>query len=537
MRALISVSDKTGVAEFAKELSNLGYEIISTGGTAKALKQNGIKTIDISDVTKFPEMMDGRVKTLHPAIHGGLLAIRDNKEHMETIKNHNIIPIDVVVVNLYPFEATISKDNVTLEDAIENIDIGGPSMVRSAAKNFENVAIIVNPKRYPEITKELKKNNGELSKETKSKLAVEAFEHTSKYDTIIFNYLNKTLQKGAIPIQEQSLNNTSADVTTDVATDVAAACPERSRGGFSLRLDKLSDLRYGENPHQKAYLYKEENGSGIVDFKQLHGKELSFNNFIDLDAAWNIARDFKEPCAAVMKHTNPCGTAIGKNISEAYAKALSCDPVSAFGSVVGLNQTVDKTTAEQINSTFIEAVIAPGFEEEALNILKQKKNIRLIIKPNFFTPPKDKDFKKITGGFLVQDRDLKNISQDQIKIVTKKEPHNLEDLIFAWKVVKHIKSNAIVLVKDGMTIGVGAGQMSRVDSVEIAIKKAKELVKDSVLASDAFFPFRDSVDIAAKAGVKAIIQPGGSMRDQESIDACNEHGIAMVFTGMRHFKH
>ena len=510
MRALISVSDKTGIVDFVRGLVDLGWEIISTGGTSKALKESGISVKDVSDITGFPEIMDGRVKTLHPAVHGGLLALRDNSEHMAKIKELGIEPIDLVCVNLYPFEATIAKPEVELHDVIENIDIGGPSMVRSAAKNYRDVIIVVDPGFYPAILDNLR-SQGSLPLELKEDLAVQAYSHTARYDAIISNYLAKKIGSN-----KESFMNTK-----------------------TLPLDKAQDLRYGENPHQKAIFYKVPGEYGLGNIKQLHGKELSFNNFIDLDAAWSIAKEFTKPAVTIIKHTNPCGTALGNNLLDAYNKALSCDPKSAFGSIIGLNKIVDSEVAQEMSKLFVEAVIAPGYTDEALLILQEKKNIRVIVLDDYFNHDQQNDVKRVTGGLLVQVKDTKEVPFDEMKCVTHLHPeqHMVADLLFAWKIVKHIRSNAILLVKDGKTVGVGAGQMSRVDAVELALKKAGDEATGAVLASDAFFPFRDSVDTVNKAGIKAIIQPGGSLRDQESIDACNEYGIPMLFTGVRHFKH
>jgi len=510
-RALISVSDKEGIVDFAKFLKSFDVEIISTGGTAKALRNAGIEVTGISEVTKFPEMLNGRVKTLHPTIHGGLLAVRDNKEHMEQIKEHDINPIDMVVVNLYPFAETIAKKGVTMAEAIEQIDIGGPSMLRSAAKNFEGVAVIVNPERYDEIISEMKKNDGCMLKETRLKLAKEVFRLTAEYDTIISQYL---YGKEDFP----SLLN--------------------------LKFEKIQDLRYGENPHQRAAYYRELNPPkhSLVFANKLHGKDLSFNNIIDLDAAWSLCCEFTVPAAVVIKHTNPCGVALADDIATAYEKAHAVDPISAFGSVVALNRVVDVPVAEKIASTFVEAVIAPAFLEEALEILTKKKNIRLM----HMGEEREKlnpamDIKRVDGGILLQDMDTGYDDRKGMKVITETKPteKEWEDLLFAWRVAKHVKSNTILIAKDLKAVGVGAGQMSRVDSSELAIKKAggAKACKDAVVASDAFFPFRDSIDALAKVGVKAIIQPGGSMRDEEVITACNEHKIAMVFTGKRHFRH
>ena len=489
MRALISVSDKTGIVEFVKELVGLGFEIISTGGTSKALKDAGLSVKDISDITDFPEMLDGRVKTLHPKVHGGLLALRDNPEHMATVKEYGIGLIDLVVVNLYPFEKTVANPNVTLEDAIENIDIGGPSMLRSAAKNYRSVGVVTDPADYDKVLSELRAGKRDcaispfISDETRAYLAKKVFIRTSEYDLAIATFLNP--------------------------------CP----------------LRYGENPHQKAtYLGK--------PYQQLHGKELSFNNIVDTDASVQMIKDFTEPTVTIVKHTNPCGMAWGKTALEAYQRALACDPVSAFGSIIACNKEVGSELAEEIGKLFVEVVIAPAFTEEALAILTKKQNIRLLILDEQNLPW---EYKSTSRGLIAQQKDSTANDGAELKVVTKTEPAQNDDLLFSWKVCAHVKSNAIVLVKDGATIGVGAGQMSRVDALECALKKAREQspekLKGAVLASDAFFPFRDCVDIAAKAGVKEIIQPGGSVRDEESIAACDEHGVAMVFTGKRHFKH
>ena len=507
-RALISVSDKTGVVEFAKELTALGYEIVSTGGTSKALQAADVPVIGISDVTGFPEILEGRVKTLHPAVHGGILA-KGTDEHMAVLAEHEIKPIDLVVVNLYPFQATVAKPDVTLADAIENIDIGGPTMVRSAAKNHDRVAIVVNPARYESIIAELKEA-GALSLQTKRFLALEAFQHTAQYDAAISHYLTDAF--GAEPL----------------AGEIAF-------GG-----QKIQELRYGENPHQKAAFYR----SGIpvsgtvANAKQLNGKELSYNNIVDVDAAWQLVNEFAQPATVIVKHTNPCGTAIGATLEEAYARAYAADSVSAFGGIIAVNRVLNKATAEQIVETFMEAVIAPAFDEDAVEVLKTKKNLRLL-EVGEKVANNELWIEKVSGGFLVQERDNHNLKVEDCKVVTDTVPteEEMTELVFAWNIVKHVKSNAIVVTKDGQSIGVGAGQMNRVGSAKIAFEQAGEKCNGAVLASDAFFPFRDTIDAAAKAGITAIIQPGGSVRDQESIDACNEHGIAMVFTGVRHFKH
>ena len=514
-RAVISVSDKEGIVDFAKGLEKLGIEIISTGGTARLLKDAQIKVKLISEVTNFPEILDGRVKTLHPLIFGGILARSDNSLHQEQLAAQQIETIGLVVVNLYPFQKTISKEEVKLEEAIENIDIGGPSLLRAAAKNYQDVAVVINPQDYPIILEELEKNQGEISLETKKRLATEVFEHTSFYDGIISQYLRKNLLKESTSFP-QTLN---------------------------LLGEKVSDLRYGENPHQPASFYKEilVEEANLGDAVQLGGKELSFNNLVDLGAVLEMVKDFTKPTVVFVKHTNPCGLASAKTIQEAYQKAYEGDPLSAYGSIIGINRVVDTALANLINETpFVEAVLAPDFEDKALNILKQKKNRRLI-KVGDLTKRDSlvKDVKKVAGGFLVQDRNLKNIEIEDLKVVTNKKPNQeeLEELLFAWKVVKHTKSNAIILTKNKQTVGVGAGQMSRVDSVLIAIRKSEGRSKGSYLASDAFFPFRDGIDEAAKVGITAIIQPGGSKRDEEVIEAANEHNLAMVFTGVRCFKH
>ncbi|HAJ33956.1 MAG TPA: bifunctional phosphoribosylaminoimidazolecarboxamide formyltransferase/inosine monophosphate cyclohydrolase [Candidatus Atribacteria bacterium] len=514
-RALVSVSDKEGIIDFAKGLEELGIEIISTGGTARLLQEAKIKVKLISEVTGFPEILEGRVKTLHPLIFGGILAKREDPLHQKEIKEQEIEQIDLVVVNLYPFEKTVSQKEVELDEAIENIDIGGPSLLRAAAKNYQDVAVVINPQDYPIILEELEKNQGEISLDTKKRLATEVFEHTSFYDGIINHYLRKNLLKESTSFP-QILN---------------------------LLGKKVSDLRYGENPHQSASFYKEVlvKEANLGDAVQLGGKELSFNNLVDLGAVLEMVKDFQEPTVVFVKHTNPCGLASAETIQEAYQKAYEGDPLSAYGSIIGINRIVDESLANLINeTTFVEAILAPDFEDKALNILRQKKNRRLIKVGDLKSRDVQiKDIKKIPGGFLVQDRNIKEITTKDLKVVTNRKPNQeeLEELLFAWKVAKQVKSNAIVLTKNKQTIGVGAGQMSRVDSVKIAIMKSKGRSQGSYLASDAFFPFRDGVNEAAKAGITAIIQPGGSKRDEEVIEAANEHNLAMVFTGTRCFKH
>ena len=516
-RALISVFDKTGIVEFARVLKDLGVEIISTGGTAKMLKEAGISIRSVSDYTGFPEVLEGRVKTLHPKVHGALLALRDNPQHMKEIEKHNMELIDMVVINLYPFEATVAREGVTKEEAIENIDIGGPTMLRSAAKNYKWVVPISDPRHYSTVLEEIRRNNGAVSEETSLRLATDVFRHLSRYNHLIYQYF--LASRSSPPL-----------------------FPEL----FQLQLEKVKDLRYGENPHQNATFYKESSvkgkEQGMPGIEQLGGKELSFNNILDLDAAVNIAEEFDEPVAVIIKHTNPCGVATDEVLPEAYKKAHQCDPVSAFGSVVGFNRKVDSKTAEEIAKTFVEAVIAPDFEDEAIGVLKVKKDIRLLKLPGERKLSSHQlDYRRVSGGLLVQTKDLKAFG-DGMEVVTERKPTEVElkALKFAWKVCKHVKSNAIVLASEGRTLGIGAGQMSRVDAVKIASRKMEEQFGKYggliVLASDAFFPFRDSVDLSSGSGVTAIIQPGGSLRDKESIAACNEHKIAMVFTRIRHFR-
>ncbi len=514
-RALISVSNKEGVIDFSRGLNKLGIEIISTGGTAKLLIEAGIKVKLISEVTNFPEILDGRVKTLHPLIFGGILAQSDNPNHQKQLAAQQIEPIGLVVVNLYPFQKTISKKEVSLEEAIENIDIGGPSLLRAAAKNYQDVAVVINPQHYPVILEELEKNQGEIFFETKKRLATEVFEHTLFYDGIISQYLRKNL------IRESTF------------------FPKT----LNLIGEKVSDLRYGENPHQSASFYREilVEEANLGDAVQSGGKELSFNNLVDLGAVLEIIKDFQEPTVAFIKHTNPCGLASAFTIEEAYQKAYEGDPLSAYGSIIGINRTVGVKLANLINeTTFVEAILAPDFEDKALSILRQKKSRRLIKVGDLKRKNLQiREIKKISGGFLVQDRDLKEFKIEDLEIVSKKKPNKkeLEELLFAWKAAKHVKSNAIVLTKGKQTVGIGAGQMSRVDAVIIAIRKSEGSSKGSYLASDALFPFRDGIDEAAKAGVTAIIQPGGSKRDEEVIEAVNEHNLIMVFTRRRCFKH
>ncbi len=508
-RALVSVSDKTNLVEFVSGLVELGYEIISTGGTKKALEAAGISTIGISDVTGFPEIMDGRVKTLHPNVHGALLCVRDNPEHVKQISDLGIQYIDLVCVNLYPFKETVLKPGVSHEEIIENIDIGGPSMLRSASKNYRYIPVICDPSDYDTVLNELREH-GETSLDTREKLAAKVFRHTASYDTMIASYLT-----------EKS----------------GEKYPEK----FTLTFDKVQDLRYGENPHQSAAFYKGMNPQySLANAKQLHGKELSYNNIQDGNAAIEILKDFEgQPAVVGVKHMNPCGVGIGDTIEEAWDKAYEADPVSIFGGIVAFNKPINNAIAEKLSKIFLEIIIAPAYIEDAFEILSKKKNIRLLELDTTLSVNAKYKVTNVNDGLLVQDIDDHQITEEDLRCVTNRKPteEEIKQLLFAWKVVKHVKSNAIVLVKDNMTIGVGAGQMNRVGAAKIAIEQAQEKAKGSVMSSDAFFPMPDTVEEAVKAGVTAIIQPGGSIKDQLSIDVCNEHGIAMVFTGVRHFKH
>ena len=510
MRALISVSDKTGVVVFAQELEQLGIEIVSTGGTHQRLADNGIKVKGISEVTGFPECLDGRVKTLHPAVHGGILAMRDKPEHMKQLEELKIETIDIVAINLYPFKETIMKPGVELEDAIENIDIGGPTMLRSAAKNHRDVVVICDPADYEKVIAELKENQT-VSMDTKYRLALKVFQHTASYDAMISEYLRKQID---------------------------AELPNQ----LTLTFEKVQDLRYGENPHQKAIYYKEiqPTDGSLVNAVQLHGKELSFNNINDTQGALATLKEFSEPTVVAVKHANPCGVGSGFDLLSAYKKAYEVDPVSIYGGIVAANRAIDGPTAEEISKIFVEIIIAPDFTQEALDVLTQKKNIRLLKLEQIDAKVAGQlDLKKVSGGLLVQDTDDILFAEEDLKVVTDRIPteREMEDMRFAMKVVKHIKSNGIVIAKDAKTLGIGPGQVNRIWAVENAIKQALFDLKSSVLASDAFFPFDDCVTTAAAAGVTAIIQPGGSIRDEESIKKANELGIAMVFTGVRHFKH
>ncbi len=514
-RAILSVTDKTGLVDFARKLSTLGVELISTGGTAKLLRDSGIKVKDISELTGFPEMLDGRVKTLHPKVHGGILHRRAEPSHTAAVAEHGIQPIDMVVVNLYAFEKTAAKPGVPFEELIENIDIGGPSMIRSAAKNFQDVAVVTSPADYNTIAEEMAAHNGDLSQETKWRLAQKAFATTAAYDAAIASTLEKVSSNGRKELHLEQ-----------------AAFPQTLR--FSLH--KVMDLRYGENPHQKAAMYSDGSGTGVANGRQLQGKELSYNNIVDLQAAWDLAQDFSETVCTIIKHTNPCGTATGATLVEAYKRALECDPVSAFGGVIGVNRVVDGAAAEEMAKLFVEAIAAPGFEDAAKAKFATKKNLRLL---EVTHATQKWVMKNVSGGMLVQDNDLHQISESGLKVVSKRQPTAEEKraLLFGWKICKHVKSNAIVYVRDGQSVGIGAGQMSRVDSCKIGAMKAVLPLKGTVAASDAFFPFPDGVEEIAKAGATAIIQPGGSVRDQEVIEAADRLGLAMVFTGIRHFRH
>jgi len=511
-RALVSVSDKTGIVEFCRELANLGVEIISTGGTKTLLEKENVPVIGISDVTGFPEVLDGRVKTLHPAVHSGLLAIRDNEEHIETMKKLGLDYIDIVIVNLYPFQQTIEKPNVSYEDAIENIDIGGPTMLRSAAKNHAFVTVVVDAGDYAKVLEEVKAG-GDTTLDTRKRLAAKVFRHTAAYDSLISDYFAKVLDE---PL------------------------PER----LSVTYEKVQELRYGENPHQKAAFYKKPISSegNITRAQQLHGKELSYNNINDANAALSILKEFEEPAVVAVKHMNPCGVGIGADIDEAYRKAYEADPTSIFGGIVAANRTIDVPTATKLSEIFLEIIIAPDFTPEALEILQKKKNIRLMKLGNLTAGAQRQSEWLVTsveGGMLVQESDVHSLTEADLTVVTDRAPtaEELKQLLFGWKVVKHVKSNAILLAADNMTVGVGAGQMNRVGAAKIAIEQAGEKAKGAVLASDAFFPMGDTLELAAKAGITAVIQPGGSIKDAESIAVANANGIAMVMTGIRHFKH
>ncbi|MDP9160397.1 MAG: bifunctional phosphoribosylaminoimidazolecarboxamide formyltransferase/IMP cyclohydrolase [Acidobacteriota bacterium] len=509
-RAILSVTDKTGLADFARTLTSLGVELISTGGTAKLLRDSGIPVKDISELTGFPEMLDGRVKTLHPNVHGGILHRRDDAAHRAAVGEHGIKPIDMVVVNLYAFEKTAAKSGVQLEELIENIDIGGPSMIRSAAKNFSDVAIVTSPGDYEMIAAEMQSSGG-LSADTRWGLARKAFATTAAYDSAIASTLERV----------HAASSKEGDTF-----------PETLRLSFN----KVADLRYGENPHQKAAIYSDGSSAGVANGRQVQGKELSYNNIVDLQAAWDLAQDFKEPLCTIIKHTNPCGTATASTLVEAYKKALACDPVSAFGGVIGVNRPIDAAAAEEMTKLFLEVIAAPSFDEAARAKFASKKNLRLV---EIADAPQKWILKNVSGGILLQDSDARSLQEGDLRVVTKRQPTAEEKraLLFAWKVCKHVKSNAILYARDGQTVGVGAGQMSRVDSCRIGAMKAVLPLKGTVAASDAFFPFPDGVEEIARVGSTAIIQPGGSVRDAEVVEAADRLGLAMIFTGVRHFRH
>jgi len=514
-RAILSVTDKTGLVEFARRLASLGVELISTGGTARLLRDSGVTVKDISELTGFPEMLDGRVKTLHPKVHGGILHMRAKPEHQAAVAEHGIAPIDMVVVNLYAFEKTAARPGVPFEELIENIDIGGPSMIRSAAKNFNDVAVVTSPSDYAAIAEEISRTGGELSLETRWRLAQKAFATTAAYDSAIASTLERVSLNGRFSLNTEP-----------------SGFPQNLRLSFR----KVMDLRYGENPHQQAAMYTDGSGAGVANGRQLQGKELSYNNIVDLQAAWELAQDFSETMCAIIKHTNPCGAATGQTLAEAYKRALEADPVSAFGGVIGVNRPVDAEAAAEMSKLFVEAIAAPSFEPAALEKFASKKNLRLVEVKH---APQKWVLKNVSGGILVQDNDIRPLTEADLKVVTTRQPTPEEKraLLFAWKICKHVKSNAILYARDGQTVGVGAGQMSRVDSCKIGAMKAVLPLKGTVAASDAFFPFPDGVEEIAKAGATAIIQPGGSVRDQEVIDAANRLGLAMIHTGVRHFRH
>ncbi len=524
-RALLSVSDKTNIVKFASFLQANGVEILSTGGTAATLRAEGINVIDVSEVTGHPEIMDGRVKTLHPKIHGAILGRRDTDK--VTMSEHDITPIDLVVVNLYPFASTAANPDATMEDLIENIDIGGPAMIRAAAKNHNDVSIVVSPDDYESVMDELIKNDFVLPTFVRFSLAIKAFEHTAEYDGMIANHFGKYISEGA-------------------NEDAPAAIQTQFPRKINIQMTKKQSLRYGENSHQDAAFYVENalEEASISTAVQHQGKTLSYNNIADTDAALECVKEFDEPACVIVKHANPCGVAVASSLSQAYKKAFKTDPTSAFGGIIAFNGTLDASLAEEIiQNQFVEVIIAPDVTDDAIERCKEKQNVRLLTCGNWKGQlTQEFDYKRVNGGMLLQERDFGSVDLDDIKVVSERQPTQaqLEDLLFCWKVAKYVKSNAIVYAKDGMTVGIGAGQMSRVYSAKIASIKANDEnleVTGSVMASDAFFPFRDGIDAAAEAGISAIIQPGGSMRDQEVIDAANDHGIAMVFTGMRHFKH
>jgi phosphoribosylaminoimidazolecarboxamide formyltransferase / IMP cyclohydrolase len=513
-RAVLSVTDKTGLADFARKLSALGVELISTGGTAKLLRQAGIPVKEISEVTGFPEMLDGRVKTLHPKVHGGILHRRENPQDSAALVEHGIQPIDMVVVNLYAFEKTAAQPGVRFDDLVENIDIGGPSMIRSAAKNFRDVAVVTSPADYQKIADEMAESDGTLSLETKWRLAQKAFTTTAAYDAAIASTLEQVTANGNFELHP------------------ARGFPQTLR----LSYQKVADLRYGENPHQRAAMYSDGSATGVANARQLHGKELSYNNIVDVGAAWDLAQEFEEPVCAIIKHTNPCGTATGETLLEAFKRAQECDPVSAFGGVVAVNRTVDPDAAEEMAKLFLEVIAAPAFSAAAVERFAGKKNVRLL---EIKAGEQKWLLRNVSGGMLLQDADLHRLQDSDLKVVTRRAPTSEERraLLFAWKVCKHVKSNAILYAREGQTVGVGAGQMSRVDSCRLGAQKAVLPLQGTVAASDAFFPFPDGVEEIARAGATAIIQPGGSVRDQEVIEAADRLSLAMVFTGVRHFRH
>jgi phosphoribosylaminoimidazolecarboxamide formyltransferase/IMP cyclohydrolase len=509
-RALLSVSDKRGLVDFARGLAQLGVEIVSTGGTARELAEAGIETRPVDDYTGFPEILDGRVKTLNPKIYAGLLAVRSNEEHMRTIDEHDIEPIDLVCVNLYPFERTAAARGVEDAEVIENIDIGGPTLIRAAAKNHAYSAVVVSPESYDAVLDELESSDGRLSQQTRQALALDAFAYTARYDTAIARWFGE---------REEEFPST-----------------------YVRAFEKVLDLSYGENPHQRAAYYAQSGARTdlLSMVSKLHGKALSFNNLLDLDSGRRLVDEFEVPACAIIKHNNPCGCAIGGGVDEAFRKALECDPMSAFGGVVCFNRKVDRYTAEQVNEIFVELIFAPGYDDDALEILEQKKNIRILDNQERRNwPVSEHDIKRVRGGILVQHRDEDMEMRDEMQVVTKRKPSEPEwgELLFAWKIAKHVRSNAIVLSKELATVGIGAGQMSRVDSVRLAVEKAQQSLEGAALASDAFFPFADGPQVAVDAGVRAIIQPGGSQRDHEVVDACDAADVAMVFTSRRHFRH
>jgi phosphoribosylaminoimidazolecarboxamide formyltransferase / IMP cyclohydrolase len=518
-RALLSVTDKTGLVDFARQLGAMNVELISTGGTARTLRDAGLAVRDVSDLTGFPEMLDGRVKTLHPKVHGGILHLRGNEEHQATVAAQGIEPIDMVVVNLYAFEETARKPGVSFGELVENIDIGGPSMVRSAAKNFEDVAVVTATADYQALADEMLANHGALSLETRWRLARQAFTLTASYDSAI------ALTFSRIAAERQRDSGLAAD-------DESVHFPPT----LLLAYSKTADLRYGENPHQGAALYGDGTGTGVAGAEQLQGKELSYNNLVDLDAAWELVQEFEQPAVAIIKHSNPSGAATASSVVEAYQKALATDPISAFGSVIGINREVDEAAAEEIAKLFVEAIAAPSFSEGAKTRFSTRKNLRLLTIKH---APPSKSVKQISGGLLLQDVDSEDVSASGLKVVTVRQPsaEELEALLFAWRVAKHVKSNAIVYARNGQTIGVGAGQMSRVDAAKFGAMKAVLPLANCVAASDAFFPFADGLEAVAAAGATAVIQPGGSVRDQEVIEAADRLGLSMVFTGTRHFRH